>query len=70
MENYDEAYSRFETALRIAPEDSSVNYHMAVVLMTMGKKDQARESLVKALEREGDFSGRREAEAMLKNIGT
>ena len=51
-----------------APEDDVLNYHLGAVLLKQGQKDEARERLRKALEDEGSYPGRAEAEKLLKEL--
>ena len=44
------------------------NYHLGMVLYKIGRPDEAKEKLVKALEGTDSFEGREEAEAVLKEL--
>jgi tetratricopeptide (TPR) repeat protein len=70
LDNFEEAYHYLYRALMVDPENCSANYHLAVVLKAMGKDNQARERLIKALDGEEEFAGKNEAEVMLKEMAT
>ena len=63
-----EAQGVLAGALSREPGNPVFNYHLAKALFGLGKKDQARERLAKALE-VSDFAGRPEAAALLQSLG-
>jgi putative PEP-CTERM system TPR-repeat lipoprotein len=51
------------------PDNAEVQYHYAQALAARGNSEEARDVLRSALTKGGDFSGRAEAEALLKELG-
>lgn len=51
---YNDAVALFERALTFAPKDGEVHFALAVCYQTMGKHEEALESVSKALEHAGD----------------
>ena len=65
---YKLAVADLSEALKKWPDQPTINYHMAVALEGLGKKDDAREYLSRALESKEDFPERKDAEKMLKRL--
>ena len=59
-----------ERALSKYPDDSTLLYHHALILEKAGGKQAAEKELRKLLKLHKEFSERRDAEAMLKRIGS
>lgn len=57
-----------EEALELAPDAVELNYHLGVILYDSGNTDGARAKLMKALEGDADFYGRKEAQKILAKL--
>jgi len=55
-------------ALKKWPDQPTINYHMAVALKGLGKRDEAREYLDAALKSRASFPERQDAERLLKEL--
>jgi tetratricopeptide (TPR) repeat protein len=64
--SYSLAISQFRQALENRPNDPVIQYHLALALYGNGEKQQAIESLEKALDGNTKFEDRGEAENLLK----
>jgi tetratricopeptide (TPR) repeat protein len=64
--SYSLAISQFRQALENRPNDPVIQYHLALALYGNGEKQQAIESLEKALDGKTNFEDRGEAENLLK----
>jgi Flp pilus assembly protein TadD len=64
----DEAGRALRAALAKAPDVPEVNYHLGMVLLKAGEKEQARPLLQKAVVANWDAAGRRSAEEALRSI--
>ncbi len=53
-----------------APNDPEIRYHHAAVLAANGDKGKAREILRNVLAAKADFTGRRDAERLLADLGS
>ncbi len=51
-----------------APENGTINYHMAMASLKGGKSDQAKEYFRKAAESKEDFDGKEEAKKMIEKM--
>jgi len=69
MGNYNQAADLIENALKAAPDEAILNYHMGMVHLKNGQMVAAREKLKKALDNKSDFYGRDIAEQTLKELG-
>jgi tetratricopeptide (TPR) repeat protein len=56
-------------ALDLAPDSAPFQYHLAFILKSMGKKDEARKVLEQALAGKQPFDERKEAEKLLSELG-
>jgi putative PEP-CTERM system TPR-repeat lipoprotein len=63
----DEAVKLLEQALKMAPNNPSIRYHLALALSETGRADEARAELQKVLA-SGQFDERPEAENLLKKL--
>lgn len=70
MGNLDQAYADIKKALEDLPDNSSLNYHMGVVLDRQGKPEESRLYLEKALAEETDFLGADTARKILAKYKT
>ena len=66
--NYQLAVADLSEALKKWPNQPTINYHMAVALKGLGKKEEARQHLTTALDAKAPFPERKEAEALLKEL--
>ena len=66
--NYAKALTIIQDAFPAPPENPTMLFHRGAILYKNGKIAEAKESVLKALESEEDFNGRKEAELLLKNI--
>jgi Flp pilus assembly protein TadD len=57
-----------EAAARVAAKNPEIQYHYAAALAAAGRKDEARETLRKAVQEQGEFPGRRDAERLLAQL--
>ena len=66
------AYSRaikiLETVVEGAPDKAIYNYHLGMAYYKNNDKSSARTYLSKAVKSESDFTGRNEAEELLKSL--
>jgi putative PEP-CTERM system TPR-repeat lipoprotein len=68
QKKYDIALPYLRRAYAINSRDAEVRYHIAVALVGLDRKKEAQSELSAALARSGDFSGRREAEALNRSL--
>ncbi len=66
--NFELAVADLSQALKKWPNQPTINYHMAVALKGLGKKNQAIEHLKTALESKEPFPEREKAQALLKEL--
>ncbi|MDR3629312.1 MAG: tetratricopeptide repeat protein [Desulfocapsaceae bacterium] len=64
--DHEKAFGYMERAVNLTPEQPLLNYHLGMILYTLGKKDEAREKLKKAVESAGDFKWKNKALETLK----
>jgi Flp pilus assembly protein TadD len=63
------AYKYFEQALKQAPEDPEIRYHLALASTQMGEKEQAQQILKAILAEPGaNFESRKDAEELLLSL--
>lgn len=67
-ENYDRAYAVIQDAFPEPPDDPTILFHMASILLKNGKIAEAKATILKALGSEDNFFERKQAEALLQNI--
>lgn len=67
-ENFTKALTIIEEAFPIPPENPTMLFHRGAILYKNGKIAEAKESVLRSLEGEEDFNGRKEAESLLENI--
>jgi tetratricopeptide (TPR) repeat protein len=65
----DEALGYFHTAINLVPDHPGFNYHIAFLLSEMGKKDEAKKFLEKALSSKIIFGERKDAEKLMATLG-
>ena len=66
--DYKLALEPLEKALAAAPESAELNYHVGMALVQLGRPEEARENLTRALESDEEFIGRDIAEKTLADI--
>ncbi len=64
----DGAEESFRKAVNLSPEDPEFNYNLAETLLKKGKKDEAKEILLKALPKAGNKEIKEKIEKLLKSI--
>ena len=64
----DQAVDYLDKALSVRPENAVFNYHMGMVLYKIGRKDEAKEKLAKAVEGSERFQGREAADELLRSL--
>ncbi len=67
-QSYSLAISQFEVAMQKNPEEPMFAFHLAQALRGDGQQDKARQVLEELLARDGQFSARAEAEALLQEL--
>ncbi|MEJ2691195.1 MAG: tetratricopeptide repeat protein, partial [Deltaproteobacteria bacterium] len=67
-ESYDLALTQLSQAVEGQPDNSTVRYHMALVLNALNKKEEARQELEKALDKKSEFPERKQAQALLLSL--
>ena len=68
MGDFAQAVDHLDKALAKHPEESVFNYHMGMALYKSGKKEAAKEKLAKAVAGSGNFTGKKEAKRVLKEL--
>jgi putative PEP-CTERM system TPR-repeat lipoprotein len=66
--SYAEALTHLRNAAALAPTDSEIRYHLAVVLERLGKSAEARRELEQALQGGGNRSWREDALALSRRL--
>ena len=62
----DEAVKTIESALDIAPEESGIRLHSAIILQQAGNSQRARETLLQLAASEGESLEKAQAQALLE----
>jgi FimV-like protein len=62
------AHRTFESALKGAPGDPQIRYHLALATAKMGDKRQAAQILKAVLSSGGEFESREEAQDLLDEL--
>jgi tetratricopeptide (TPR) repeat protein len=65
----EEALQNFRTAVNLVPDHPTFNYHLAYVLIQLGKKDEAKKCLATALASKVPFEERKDAEKLQAQQG-
>jgi tetratricopeptide (TPR) repeat protein len=68
MGNYNRAQGLLDRALSKNPDDPMFNYHLAMVLYSLGQINEARKIIEKTLQTGEAFDGREKAEKLLDEI--
>lgn len=65
---YNDAATTLDRALRMAPGEPTVAYHLGMTHLALGHRDEARSALQKAVDQGQDFRGAAEAKKALEQL--